>query len=126
MMSEIHCQPAAKPASPGTLKAIESVFAERLRQIGQEGWTPEHDDCHHSGEMALAAACYAISSFTGLGMATHTWTTELNEFIRRLWPWSPGWWKPKDQRRDLVRAAALIVAEIERFDRAATSDSANG
>jgi hypothetical protein len=27
------------------------------------------------------------------------------------------WWKPKDRRRDLVRAAALIIAEIERLDR---------
>jgi hypothetical protein len=125
MMSEIHCQPASNPASRGTLRAVESVFVERLRQISQEGWTQEHDDCHHSGEMALAAACYAISSFVGLGMATHTWTAELNEFIRRLWPWSPSWWKPKDQRRDLVRAAALIIAEIERLDRT-TTDSTNG
>jgi hypothetical protein len=36
-----------------------------------------------------------------------------------LWPWSVQWWKPKDRRRDLVRAGALIVAEIERLDRAA-------
>ena len=31
--------------------------------------------------------------------------------------WSKDWWKPKDKRRDLIRAAALIVAEIERLDR---------
>jgi len=30
-----------------------------------------------------------------------------------------GWWKPKGPRRDLIRAAALIVAEIERIDRRA-------
>jgi hypothetical protein len=38
-----------------------------------------------------------------------------------LWPWHDDWWKPKDRRRDLIRAAALIVAEIERLDRAAKS-----
>ena len=38
-------------------------------------------------------------------------------FLRRWWPWSLDWWKPKDPRRDLVRAGALIVAEIERLDR---------
>jgi hypothetical protein len=27
-------------------------------------------------------------------------------------------WKPEDRRRDLIRAAALLVAEIERLDRA--------
>ena len=37
---------------------------------------------------------------------------------RDLWPWAASWWKPKNRRRDLVRAAALIVAEIERIDRA--------
>lgn len=33
------------------------------------------------------------------------------------WPWSREWWKPKNPRRDLVKAGALIVAEIERLDR---------
>jgi len=36
-----------------------------------------------------------------------------------LWPWSPMWWRPTTQRRDLVKAGALIMAEIERIDRAA-------
>ncbi|EIP5489386.1 hypothetical protein LS178_001568 [Salmonella enterica] len=31
----------------------------------------------------------------------------------------PAWWKPKGARSDLVRAGALIQAEIERIDRAA-------
>lgn len=37
------------------------------------------------------------------------------------WPttWAEDWWKPKNPRRDLVRAAALLIAEIERLDRAA-------
>ena len=34
-----------------------------------------------------------------------------------LWPWAAEWWKPKDCRRNLVRAGALILAEIERLDR---------
>jgi hypothetical protein len=35
------------------------------------------------------------------------------------WPqgWA-GWWKPKLRRENLVRAGALIIAEIERLDRA--------
>ncbi|MCM0757438.1 hypothetical protein M7775_02505, partial [Sporomusa sphaeroides DSM 2875] len=41
---------------------IELIAAERQRQISQEGWTPEHDDQHANGELALAAACYAIPS----------------------------------------------------------------
>ena len=33
------------------------------------------------------------------------------------WPWSDKWWKPKDKIRDLVRAGALIAAEIDRLQR---------
>lgn len=41
--------------------------------------------------------------------------------VAKHWPlsWAKSWLKPKDRRRDLIRAAALIIAEIERLDRAA-------
>ncbi len=35
-----------------------------------------------------------------------------------MWPWAEEWWKPINPRRNLVKAAALILAEIERLDRA--------
>lgn len=88
--------------------AITDVIAERLRQIGDEGWTAEHDDEHGDGSMAIAAACYALPP----GMRQ---MTEMS--CPWGWPWSPEWWKPKDRRKDLVRAAALLLAEIERMDR---------
>ena len=92
-------------------KALDDIAAERRRQIEAEGWTPEHDDRHDRGEMALAAFCYIGN------------TSELGDFhdgngIPEPWPWDQSWWKPKNVRRDLVRAAALLVAEIERLDRA--------
>ena len=34
-------------------------------------------------------------------------------------------WKPTDRRRDLVKAGALILAEIERLDRAACKAARN-
>lgn len=37
----------------------------------------------------------------------------------RNWPWHRVWWKPSTRRRNLVKAGALILAEIERLDRAA-------
>ena len=83
--------------------AIEEIYAERRRQVDSEGWTPEHDDDHRNGELADAAACYALSDTGGS--------------IGGLWPWDLSWFKPRDRRRDLIRAAALIVAEIERLDR---------
>jgi len=97
------------------------IMCERARQIAVEGWTLAHDDEHDRGEMALAAACYA--SPKRVFIADKIVGRGYEEFTRYIdaWPWPDEWWKPKDRRRDLIRAAALIVAEIERLDRAAKS-----
>jgi hypothetical protein len=98
-------------------QALQDVIDERSRQISAEGWTEEHDDRHAGGEMARAAACYAAHTDDEQG--SYCDPDADNRHIPILWPWAPRWWKPKDRRRDLVRAAALIVAEIERLDRKA-------
>jgi hypothetical protein len=79
--------------------ALDDIATERLRQIEAEGWTTAHDDEHSNGELIDAAVSYALGN-------------------PERWPWSVEWWKPKDQRRNLVRAAALMIAEIDRLDRA--------
>ena len=87
--------------------AILDVIAERQRQQSVEGWTPEHDNAYQNSELADAAACYAIHAHNqGFSTPAH-------------WPWSPDGWKQSGARRDLVKAGALILAEIERIDRAA-------
>jgi hypothetical protein len=91
-------------AIDGGTPAARDVLAERERHKTAEGWTSEHDDEHTDGSMALAAAAYAVHFRHGAG---------------RLWPWAAKWWKPRSHRENLVRAAALILAEIERLDRAA-------
>lgn len=87
------------------MSGIEAIAAERRRQIDAEGWTAEHDDQHANGEIAVAAGCYAFTSAIG----------KVN--LPVMWPWDLKWWKPKDRRADLVRAGALIAAEIDRLDR---------
>ena len=95
--------------------AIGDVIAECLRQQSEEGFSPEHDDQHESGELAAAAGSYASHA----SMSDHY----RNEYEGPplSWPidWDESWWKPTTRRRDLVKAAALIIAEIERLDRAA-------
>lgn len=99
-----------------TRRAANDVLAERNRQVYVEGWTPEHDDKHNTGEMARAAACYALSG----GRLEEDEQDRMPLIAARYcWPWAWSWWKPKDRRRDLVRASALLIAEIERLDRAA-------
>lgn len=97
--------------------AIADVVAERVRQYMHEGWTPEHDDQEHQNfELGKAAAAY-------LGHAVNKDATRkahaARSFPPGIWPWHRDWWKPTTRRRDLVKAAALIIAEIERLDRAA-------
>ncbi|WAB92022.1 hypothetical protein OSS47_28570 [Pseudomonas citronellolis] len=89
------------------------VQAERRRQVAAEGWTPEHDNEHDHGQMARAAACYALAGSS----AADDKTTAL--LVSLAWPWDQQWWKPTTARRDLVKACALTLAEIERLDRAA-------
>jgi hypothetical protein len=107
----LYTHPAAPVPVPLT-QAATDVLAERKRQVEVEGWTPDHDDAHKAGGMAVAAACYAAWSLP---------SRPASETVAVLWPWTgwaQKWFKPKDTRRNLIRAAALLLAEIERLDRA--------
>ncbi|MBB5663211.1 hypothetical protein GGE68_001387 [Rhizobium leguminosarum] len=83
-------------------KASSDVLAERRRQIEAEGWSATHDDQYRQNELVRAAMCYLLGN-------------------PGSWPWAYDWWKPGDPRRNLIKAAALIIAEIERLDRSALS-----
>lgn len=101
--------PGPEPETPYS-RAAQDVLAERRRQVEAEGWTPEHDDEHDAGDLAIAGACYAAKA---AGRGLHS-----SSSVPALWPWEPECWKPANARRDLVKAGALILAEIERIDRA--------
>jgi hypothetical protein len=99
-------------------QATIDVIGERRRQQLSEGFSDSHDDKHNYGELADAAATYAMRpSFRRLEMSPY----DQRKIWQSLWPWEVKWWKPKDRRRDLVRAGALIIAEIERLDRCKVS-----
>lgn len=92
------------------VKVFDEIARERERQIEVEGWTHEHDDKHSESELAWAAACYAQQA--GMGDRKNQ-----DPLFPVEWPWGIKFWKPTTPRRDLIKAAALIVAEIERLDR---------
>ncbi|WP_227788352.1 hypothetical protein [Pseudomonas aeruginosa] len=96
-------------AAPGkeVPQAWIDVQAERRRQVEAEGWTPEHDDLYCAAELPRAAAAYILSG--------------ANDEAPAIWPFSAKWWKPRDARANYMRAGALILAEIERLDRAAAA-----
>ncbi|WP_221885594.1 hypothetical protein [Pseudomonas aeruginosa] len=135
--SKLHSAIAAMlAAAPGNSvpQAWLDVQAERRRQVEAEGWTPEHDDEHDSGELAAAGAAYALHAADHLNPYSQG---DGGDEAPSCWPWhdgiagrgegpeksEPAWWKPTTPRRDLVKACALALAEIERLDRAGISQS---
>lgn len=83
-------------------KAVNDVLAERQRQIDVKGWTPEHDDTYTCGELAAAAISYIEPA-----EAENYWPVD----------WHDGSFRPSDERRNIVKATALLLAELERLDR---------
>ena len=110
------------------------ISRERLRQIQQEGWTPEGDDTLTDHELAWAAVCYAAPQRVYLPtkkFGPHDPVITLKD------PW-PERFRNMDKRPDtrrkmtptkriraLEKAGALIAAEIDRLlrlKRGETSD----
>ena len=102
---------------------IERIAAERQRQVDEEGWTAEHDARHAQGQLAEAAACYAIpdGSRDMVRCSSRSFGDppdrgDAHWVQPRRWPWEGEWWKPSGDRiRDLEKAGALIAAEIDRL-----------
>ncbi|SXF83152.1 hypothetical protein [Klebsiella variicola] len=108
----------AELESPTITTAAADVLAERQRQVTAEGWTPERDDEYTDGELPRAASCYALMAWRENCLSDGEYAAS-QKALPYYWPWEPAWWKPTTPRRDLVKAGALILAEIERIDRAA-------
>ncbi|WP_407321798.1 hypothetical protein [Dickeya ananatis] len=97
--------------------AVRDVIAERQRQITTEGWTPEHDDEHVGFEMSFAAATYILHIAQSYGGQPYKHIAP-----SEMWTWDLKWLKfTPGARRSLVKAAALILAEIDRLDRTSQS-----
>lgn len=96
-------------------RALTDILRERIRQIRVEGWSLEHDDEHDQAQLARAALSYALSGITKLMThPPHAMFTAMAE----MWPWERCALPRHQPRQLLVIGAALLVAEIERLDRA--------
>jgi len=107
------------------MNGSELIAKERIRQVEEEDYDVIHDGQHKENALAEAAVCYIMCKenviprhvseispgdlFTGEGMR--------DAIIWALWPWGwkREWFKPKTRIRNLVRAGALIAAEIDRL-----------
>lgn len=101
------------------MNGSELIAAERQRQVDREGWTPEHDDAHDGGELLYAARAYTFAASTQTAGGDTELAAMLLNHAPPWWPWDRSWWKPTDDPiRNLVKAGALIAAEIDRLQRA--------
>lgn len=100
------------------MSGIDLIAGERYRQRTQEGYTSEHDDKHSLGDLADAAACYAqVAGAQTRGASAKEFPAEMM-MSEAGWPWEEESWKPSDDPiRNLVKAGALIAAEIDRIHR---------
>lgn len=99
------------------LSGIQLIAAERTRQIEDEGFSAEKDDKYRELELLRASESYltAVTSPDEVGdedgKTRPAWD----------WPWDKKWWKPsEDPVRNLVKAGALIAAELDRLQRKST------
>jgi len=94
--------------SDKTLEAIDLVLAERVRQVEELGISTKRDDQYLKDELAMMAACYLYAPKYPFAIGT-------GEKVPNQWPHSTGW-NPKTSRlRQLEKAGALVIAEIERI-----------
>lgn len=96
------------------MTGAELIHQERERQKYGEEWSAQHDDEHTLAEISLAALSYISAAASQVRLRDGC----VIERLPVYWPWGAQWWKPSpDPIRNLVKAGALIAAEIDRLQR---------
>ena len=101
-----------------TSDILELIRQERERQIAK-GFSLEHDDKETNGELARAACIYAMPQdlrqfdFFDFSKPQH----RILNIQKKVWPYKEAFNSSYDRITELTKAAALIVAEIERLTR---------
>jgi hypothetical protein len=91
-----------------SIKLIQDERDKQVEKFGTEG-----DDKHSESELVHAAMAYCQMALTQANVRSPN-----EESVRLLyWPWGKSTWRPEDRTKNLVKAAALIAAEIERTNR---------
>ena len=94
-------------------ESVVLIAEERDQQVHVKGYDAKHDDKHKNGELAIAAACYAVNDTDANCLHVGCGTVE------DAWPWDKKFDKrgKQDRVRELVKAGALVAAEIDRLQR---------
>lgn len=95
------------------LTGAELIAKERRRQIHSLGFGPKNDEQYKDNELAKAASSYLATVVSPDEDAEGNLS---NSRVTDDWPWDEMWWDPTDDPiRNLVKAGALIAAQIDRL-----------
>lgn len=119
-LSEAELTELGFPPEDLSMRAALDIIRERRRQILDEGFAAWRDDEYRDGQLSFAAACYALVD------ARHTSPQLVAIIIQAIWPWNWRLWKPRTPEENLIRAGALILAELERLYRARAAQKIEG
>lgn len=89
-------------------RGADEISRERERQLASRMVSNAVDDEWVGGELVQAAVSYA-------GADGH------DALRPKTWPLESWRWNPEDRRSNLIRAGALIAAELDRLDRSGQS-----
>ncbi|MCW1922694.1 hypothetical protein OKA05_09025 [Luteolibacter arcticus] len=120
------------------MTGVELIAAERARQVAEEGYTPESDDRYDIGQLVDASICYATAGTclvngpvmmgTDYDCTPENLLPNFQEYqfgVGVSWPWVWASFKiSPDPIRCLVKAGALLAAEIDRLQRRAGKEGA--
>ena len=82
--------------------AINLVKEEREKQINKHGYTVAYDRQHHDKAVLHGALAYLNSTIYSSTVGIEDWPFEKESF------------KPEGDIKNLVKAAAMIIAEIDK------------
>jgi hypothetical protein len=101
------------------MKNGAELVAEQVKELETAGLTPEQQDIATKGQLAGAAACYALMAAYYFGNG--------RQIVVGIWPLKEELFETEaEDLVKLARAGALIQLELERVQRAATAEAKNG
>lgn len=83
-------------------KGADLIRKERIRQIEEEGYDASHDFSEPLDSIIAAAISYAMHDID-------------HEEAEAWWQRDLKFWKPRDRKRNLIRAGALIAAALDKM-----------
>lgn len=92
--------------------AITCVLKERIEQLSKHGYSVQGDSTQYKYDELVRGAMY----FAQAAIHEESSDAMFNKMVIPLWPFKSTVPKRHDRRSDIIRAAAMLIAEIDRID----------